>query len=189
MKRYAKRDFPVSDVRRFLEPGPIVLVSSAWRGRTSINGRTGREGRCTPDRGVLRQLRMPAGRHELDPEVQPLHPEGREGPRRDGPAVPADAALPRRRPVHAGGPHGEPLPPVVQARKPLMAPAAIRSGRRKHLRRPPAGRAAWRYSASQTVSSCWFRKWLGMIVQPRTFELCGMMRCHWKPMMKCTSSS
>lgn len=24
-----KRDFPVDDVRRFLEPGPIVLVSSA----------------------------------------------------------------------------------------------------------------------------------------------------------------
>ena len=32
MRRYAKRDFPVSDVRRFLEPGPVVLVSS---GRTS----------------------------------------------------------------------------------------------------------------------------------------------------------
>ena len=26
---YDKRDFPVADVRRFLEPGPIVLVSSA----------------------------------------------------------------------------------------------------------------------------------------------------------------
>ena len=36
MKRYTKRDFPVWDVRRFLEPGPIVLVSSAWRGRTNI---------------------------------------------------------------------------------------------------------------------------------------------------------
>lgn len=36
MKRYRKRDFPVSDVRRFLEPGPIVLVSSAWKGRTNI---------------------------------------------------------------------------------------------------------------------------------------------------------
>jgi flavin reductase (DIM6/NTAB) family NADH-FMN oxidoreductase RutF len=31
-----KRDFPVSDVRRFLEPGPIVLVSSAWKGKTNI---------------------------------------------------------------------------------------------------------------------------------------------------------
>ena len=28
MKRFKKTDFPVSDVRRFLEPGPIVLVSS-----------------------------------------------------------------------------------------------------------------------------------------------------------------
>jgi flavin reductase (DIM6/NTAB) family NADH-FMN oxidoreductase RutF len=31
-----KADFPVSDVRRYLEPGPIVLVSSAWRGKTNI---------------------------------------------------------------------------------------------------------------------------------------------------------
>lgn len=36
MKRYAKKDFPVSNVRRFLEPGPIVLVSSAWKGKTNI---------------------------------------------------------------------------------------------------------------------------------------------------------
>jgi flavin reductase (DIM6/NTAB) family NADH-FMN oxidoreductase RutF len=26
----------VDDVRRFLEPGPIVLVSSAWKGKTNI---------------------------------------------------------------------------------------------------------------------------------------------------------
>ena len=31
-----KIDFPVSNVRRFLEPGPIVLVSSAWRGEQNI---------------------------------------------------------------------------------------------------------------------------------------------------------
>ena len=31
-----KIDFPVSNVRRFLEPGPIVLVSSAWRGERNI---------------------------------------------------------------------------------------------------------------------------------------------------------
>jgi flavin reductase (DIM6/NTAB) family NADH-FMN oxidoreductase RutF len=36
MKIPAKRDFPVGDIRRFLEPGPIVLVSSAWQGRTNI---------------------------------------------------------------------------------------------------------------------------------------------------------
>lgn len=29
-------DFPVSEVRRYLEPGPIVLVSSKWRGATNI---------------------------------------------------------------------------------------------------------------------------------------------------------
>jgi flavin reductase (DIM6/NTAB) family NADH-FMN oxidoreductase RutF len=36
MRTYPKHDFPVSDVRRFLEPGPIVLVSSAFRGERNI---------------------------------------------------------------------------------------------------------------------------------------------------------
>ena len=36
MRAYRKQDFPVGDVRRFLEPGPIVLVSSAWKGRQNI---------------------------------------------------------------------------------------------------------------------------------------------------------
>lgn len=36
MRSYAKQDFPVAEIRRFLEPGPIVLVSSAWKGRTNI---------------------------------------------------------------------------------------------------------------------------------------------------------
>ena len=36
MRAFAKRDFPVSDIRRFLEPGPIVLVSSAWKGERNI---------------------------------------------------------------------------------------------------------------------------------------------------------
>lgn len=31
-----KTDFPVSGVRRYLEPGPIVLVSSHWRGAYNI---------------------------------------------------------------------------------------------------------------------------------------------------------
>ena len=31
-----KADFPVSRVRRYLEPGPIVLVSSRWRNKTNI---------------------------------------------------------------------------------------------------------------------------------------------------------
>jgi len=31
-----KSDFPVSRVRRYLEPGPIVLVSSKWRGKANI---------------------------------------------------------------------------------------------------------------------------------------------------------
>jgi flavin reductase (DIM6/NTAB) family NADH-FMN oxidoreductase RutF len=36
MARYTKTDFPVHNVRRFLEPGPIVLVSSAHKGGTNI---------------------------------------------------------------------------------------------------------------------------------------------------------
>jgi flavin reductase (DIM6/NTAB) family NADH-FMN oxidoreductase RutF len=36
MKAYEKKDFPVAKIRRFLEPGPIVLVSSAYRGQTNI---------------------------------------------------------------------------------------------------------------------------------------------------------
>jgi flavin reductase (DIM6/NTAB) family NADH-FMN oxidoreductase RutF len=36
MRRISKTDFPVSNVRRYLESGPIVLVSSRWRGATNI---------------------------------------------------------------------------------------------------------------------------------------------------------
>jgi flavin reductase (DIM6/NTAB) family NADH-FMN oxidoreductase RutF len=36
MKRYRKHDYDLADVRRFLEPGPVVLVSSAWEGRANI---------------------------------------------------------------------------------------------------------------------------------------------------------
>jgi flavin reductase (DIM6/NTAB) family NADH-FMN oxidoreductase RutF len=36
MKNYVKEDFPVSNVRRFLEPGPIILVSSSWKGENNI---------------------------------------------------------------------------------------------------------------------------------------------------------
>lgn len=36
MPSYRKKDFPTQDIRRFLEPGPIVLVSSAWKGKTNI---------------------------------------------------------------------------------------------------------------------------------------------------------
>jgi flavin reductase (DIM6/NTAB) family NADH-FMN oxidoreductase RutF len=36
LKTYAKRDFPVAHIRRLLEPGPVVLVSSAWKGKSNI---------------------------------------------------------------------------------------------------------------------------------------------------------
>jgi flavin reductase (DIM6/NTAB) family NADH-FMN oxidoreductase RutF len=36
MQAYRKKDFPVSGIRRYLEPGPIVLVSSALAGETNI---------------------------------------------------------------------------------------------------------------------------------------------------------
>ena len=34
--KYSKRDFPVSEIRRFLEPGPIVLVSSSYKEERNI---------------------------------------------------------------------------------------------------------------------------------------------------------
>ena len=36
MKNFRKKDFPVSDMRRLIEPGPIVLVSSHWKGKNNI---------------------------------------------------------------------------------------------------------------------------------------------------------
>jgi flavin reductase (DIM6/NTAB) family NADH-FMN oxidoreductase RutF len=36
LKKYKKADFPVAQVRRFLEPGPVVLVSSHWQGKSNI---------------------------------------------------------------------------------------------------------------------------------------------------------
>ena len=36
MRTYVKKDFPVSQIRRFLEPGPIVLISSAYKAEQNI---------------------------------------------------------------------------------------------------------------------------------------------------------
>lgn len=36
MKTYRKSDYPLHQIRRHLETGPIVLVSSAWKGKTNI---------------------------------------------------------------------------------------------------------------------------------------------------------
>ncbi|MCR0984618.1 flavin reductase family protein [Roseomonas populi] len=36
MKPIRKQDFPVDEIRRFIEPGPVVLVSSAWKGERNI---------------------------------------------------------------------------------------------------------------------------------------------------------
>ena len=36
MPTYRKHDFPVAEIRRFLEPGPVVLVSSAYKGERNI---------------------------------------------------------------------------------------------------------------------------------------------------------
>lgn len=36
MRSYRKEDFPVSEIRRFLEPGPVVLVTSAWKGERNV---------------------------------------------------------------------------------------------------------------------------------------------------------
>jgi flavin reductase (DIM6/NTAB) family NADH-FMN oxidoreductase RutF len=36
MRTYKKKNFPVTKIRRFLEPGPVVLVSSAHKGERNI---------------------------------------------------------------------------------------------------------------------------------------------------------
>ncbi len=36
MNHNNKKDFPVSEIRRFIEPGPIVLVSSCWKSKLNI---------------------------------------------------------------------------------------------------------------------------------------------------------
>jgi flavin reductase (DIM6/NTAB) family NADH-FMN oxidoreductase RutF len=36
VKSYSKKSFPVDGVRRFLEPGPIVLVSSSWKDKQNV---------------------------------------------------------------------------------------------------------------------------------------------------------
>ncbi len=36
MAGYRKHDFPVDAIRRFLEPGPVVLVSSRWKGQANV---------------------------------------------------------------------------------------------------------------------------------------------------------
>ena len=36
MPAYRKTDFPLAKIRRYLEPGPIVMVSSAWQGKSNI---------------------------------------------------------------------------------------------------------------------------------------------------------
>ncbi|WP_142684991.1 hypothetical protein [Chitinophaga polysaccharea] len=35
-RAYKKAGLPVSEIRRFLEPGPVVLVSSRWKNSTNI---------------------------------------------------------------------------------------------------------------------------------------------------------
>jgi flavin reductase (DIM6/NTAB) family NADH-FMN oxidoreductase RutF len=36
MKKYVKQDFPLDQIRRHLEPGPVVLVSSAWKDEANV---------------------------------------------------------------------------------------------------------------------------------------------------------
>jgi flavin reductase (DIM6/NTAB) family NADH-FMN oxidoreductase RutF len=35
-RTFRKKDYPVSKIRRYLEAGPVVLVSSAWKGNMNI---------------------------------------------------------------------------------------------------------------------------------------------------------
>lgn len=33
---YNKKDYPTSEIRRFLEPGPVALISTKWESKTNI---------------------------------------------------------------------------------------------------------------------------------------------------------
>ena len=37
MKTYRKKDYPLAEIRRYLEPGPILLVSSGVAGASSTS--------------------------------------------------------------------------------------------------------------------------------------------------------
>ena len=41
------------------------------------------------------------------------------------------------------------------------------------------------YLSSQIVARSWFRKWLGLIFQPLTYDRCGTMRYHHRLSMLC----
>ena len=82
MKAYEKKDFPVSDIRRFLEPGPIVLVSSAWKGKTNIMTMGWHMVmEFAPSlRRLLHLEREPQLRHDpQEPGVRDQHPDRRPG--------------------------------------------------------------------------------------------------------------
>jgi flavin reductase (DIM6/NTAB) family NADH-FMN oxidoreductase RutF len=36
MKKWKKKDLPVAEIRRYLEPGPVVLVSSRWKEKSNV---------------------------------------------------------------------------------------------------------------------------------------------------------
>lgn len=36
MKTYTKKNFPVENIRQYLEPGPVVLISSNWKEKDNI---------------------------------------------------------------------------------------------------------------------------------------------------------
>jgi flavin reductase (DIM6/NTAB) family NADH-FMN oxidoreductase RutF len=36
MKRFSKKDFPVEEARHYLEPGPTLLVTSAWHDKRNV---------------------------------------------------------------------------------------------------------------------------------------------------------
>lgn len=36
MKIHEKKDFPVTEIRRYLEPGPVVLVTSSWKQQINV---------------------------------------------------------------------------------------------------------------------------------------------------------
>jgi hypothetical protein len=74
MRGFSKKDFPLARIRRFLEPGPVVLLSCARKGETKV------------PRTALSRRRAIHGvgpRGELSPDVQAGDAVERPGPMAD----------------------------------------------------------------------------------------------------------
>lgn len=127
MKTWRKKDFPVSQIRRYLEPGPIVLVSSHWKGQDNIMTMgwhmvmafgPSRIGCCiwnaNHSHRMIRRSRDASSTSR--PATSPARSD--QGPRARQAEVPSNPPLPRPRHLHGIRPQPR-LPQEIPAAEPL----------------------------------------------------------------------